>query len=204
MFQKSNAHKFVQKSLFFYLSILLILGCQARDPEEPSEDQVSWIPPSDTPLSLFENLRRVVERHESSYYYLLGFSDTFVYIPSEYDQDQFEETYGTVWSKNQEEHFSSNFFNTLQDQDQVFLTFDRTDIDIEDVVDDLAETAILYRHYELSVPPERTGFVDDRIQGVARLDLFIGNEGYWVIDRWEDTKITDDIPDWGELRNAFK
>jgi len=104
--------------------------------------------------------------------------------------------------KSREDQFCSNLFNALSTDDDVILTFDRTEI--EDVISDLAETALLYRRYELMVPQEATNLEDDKIQGLARFEMRVSNEGYWVIQRWEDTKIAEDLPDWGELRHLFK
>ncbi len=186
------------------LGLFTSVSClfETRQPEPPTSDPITWQTPSDSPLTVLANLGTAINRHENSYEYLLSFAADFNHVPSEYDRNAFEETFNIPWSKNREEQFASNLFSALQPADIVDLHFNRTES--EDIINDLAGTAVLYRQYEIIIPKNRTGFLQDNIQGIARIDLWINSEGYWVIRRWEDAKFAADIPDWGQLRHRFK
>ena len=61
-----------------------------------------------------------------------------------------------------------------------------------------------FEYTSAMIPTERSGLSADAIEGLARFDMYVNTEGYWVIKQWEDTKIAESSPDWGELRNQFK
>ena len=190
--------------VWLLIPVILSFGCMfdTRDPEPPTNEQLPWVPPTDSPLTVLQNLANVIVKHENHFDYMRSFADDFIFVPSDNDLTNFEETFAHPWTYQREAQFCSNLFNALATANTITIEFDRADT--EDIISDIEETAILYRQYTLDIPPASSGLPGNLTIGLARIKLRISSEGYWVIYRWEDVKFNENYPDWGELRHHFR
>jgi len=176
-------------------------GCglfDPRDPEEPSQSSLNFLPPTD-PNVVITNLQSAIEQ-KSVANYAACFSDAsrgmqpFVFIPSA----DAAAIYGSVlgsWTLQEEQAYFQNIIarSTQQANATLALTLKTTTVWSDSVVS-AYDYVLVFEHNDPGFPKTARG----SLQFTLREDA----SNFWSIQRWVDFKTTSDIS-WSHFKGKF-
>ena len=171
-----------------------------REPEEPSEGSLSFIPPR-TPEVVLINLRNaILEQNLENYLRCLGDSTRlpqgFRFIA---DAGVASENPGLFerWTKDNEKSYFSQL-RALIPPDSLHI------LNLQVVQStQFADSALFVENYTLTVKhTQQDKGVPAVVAGQARFNMGVDSFGDWAIYRWEDVAVGDE-PTWSTLKAVY-
>jgi hypothetical protein len=187
--------------LLFLGPAALIQGCgifEPREPEEPTQSGLNFIPPTD-PGIVITNLQAAVDQKNIANY-MNCFTDPerqggpFVFLPSAEGSAQ----YGPVlneWTRSKEEGYFRNLIAQSPPDafSNLLLNLTSSVVSADSVVYEF-EYTFTFQHADPGFPQTAKG----RLQFTIGVD----NSNFWTIFRWIDYKTTDG-PTWSLFKGKF-
>ena len=184
-------------------ALIVVSGCPnpfgTRAPEVPEVGgrRLPMLVPSSA-MNVLNNLK-IAYQGLSPLDYLDTLSEDFVFVPDPRDAEMFPDVYmpDQPWDKARESLFTGNL---LSDNVTESIWFRAWPPELTEL--DEAEKKEIYEYeYEVSLVHGRDA--PSKIQGTGYISLREGDDGVWVIYRWEDEKTNLLVSTWGELRAKF-
>jgi hypothetical protein len=181
--------------------LAFLLGCgifEPREPEEPTQSGLNFIPPTD-PEIVITNLQAAVDQKNIANY-MSCFTDPqrqnhpFVFFPSAEGSAQ----YGAVlnnWSRLKEEEYFTNLIAQSPENafSNLLLSLTSSVVTADSVVYEF-DYSLTFQHADPGFP--QTG------RGRLQFTIGVDNSNFWTIHRWIDYKTTDD-PTWSLFKGKF-
>ena len=180
--------------LIIALVILFVSGCDlftTREAETPDTRRSSWERPL-VPRDVLRNMTLALAERNTVDYLLSFGTDTLAFIPDAVALSNYPELEG--WGITEEtRHITQLLSGGVLPGDSILaVIFD----DLEQT--QLPDSAYLREKYTLLAGVTVPGSAH-QMMGTAEFYLKMGQEGYWIIERWVDQR-TEGQPTWSDLK----
>jgi hypothetical protein len=185
--------------LVLIISVLLLAaGCDlftTRHAETPDTGRSSWDIPR-LPRDVLRNMTVALAERNAVDYMRSVHPDTFSFVPDAVTLSNHPEM--ANWGVDQESHHITQLLSggVLPADSTLAVIFE----DVEQT--QLSDSAYLRENYTLLAGVTVPG-VAHQLVGTAEFYLKMGPDGYWVIERWVDSR-TEGQPTWSELKAAVQ
>ncbi|MBK6765752.1 MAG: hypothetical protein IPG71_05280 [bacterium] len=174
--------------------VLLSAGCDlfdTRTPETPEGPQGTWSTPLES-TDVLSNLSSALFERNTSNYMRSFYSDSFVFVADPQVLQQQPDMVG--WDYAAEGQFIDQLFGegVLPQDRSAFVVFSNIR------PTGSTDTAEVTVDYELTAPISLAG-APGTMSGQAVFSMRIGDQGYWEIDRWIDSR-TGELSSWSDLK----
>ncbi len=169
-----------------------------RNPELPSGEQTSFIPPV-SPETVLANLQSsILERNIENYIKCFGLNEetrsNFVFIPEKSVANNYQGVFFN-WTIIEERNYINRMFSVVPpDSISSLILQDVAETQFGDSLQTTKEYDLLVTHTDLSPPNQVVGRMD--------LSLRKDSNALWYISLWSDFK-TEDLPVWSQLKAEF-
>ncbi len=187
------------KHYFFAVILLAFSGCDlfttrtAEPPNQPRSNYQQAI----TPDILIQNLINSLA-DKDVVNYLACFSDpsysqkAFTFSPSSSSLSQFP-SLGDNWGIKNEEQYFNNMISKVPDNSQIVLTISNP------VMSPQGDSVFYSASYFLNVPASDPN-LPQNYQGDLKFNMIRDSRSIWVIYFWQDSKSSNTLPSWSDLK----
>ena len=184
--------------ILLLFAAVLLNGCglfSTRNPEAPDTGRRTWETPR-VPDDVLTNLRSALFEKDAVNYLRSFDSQTFQFIADQVTVARDPSV--ANWNYDSESQHIAKLFSsgTLPTDSVLIVTFTSP---VETILGDSAEVRI---HYDLQAGVALAG-VPHHVAGTADFFFRIGTEGYWQINRWQDTR-TEDVSTWSDFKSLVR
>jgi len=176
------------------VSILVLSSCslfEPRVPQNPSNSGVVWQDPT-SPDIVVENLQSALNGR--SLLYLDCLSDSFVFFADTNDINDYSTYNFNDWVKDDEALTVTALFAVVPEDSSVTSEFSM-DIGHPDPAAP-ADSATIYREYNITVPQSFYSGTGTPAVGIAELVMIEDDEGLWSIREWHDVRHKQQQTNW--------
>ncbi len=184
---------------FFIMGVaLLVAGCDlftTREAQTPDTGRSSWDVPR-VPGDVLRNITVALAERNAVDYMRSVHPDTFAFVADAVTLSNHPEL--ASWGVAEESHHITQLLSggVLPRDSILAVIFE----DVEQT--ELSDSAYLRENYTLLAGVTVPG-VAHQMVGTAEFYLKTGPDGYWVIERWVDSR-TEGQPTWSELKAAVR
>jgi hypothetical protein len=180
------------------LLLFLTSGCglfSTRNPEAPDTGRRTWETPR-VPDDVLTNMRSALFERDAVNYLRSFNPDAFQFIADQVTVARDPSV--ANWDYDMESQHVAKLFSsgTLPADSILIVTFTSP---VETILGDSAEVRV---QYDLQAGVALTG-VPHHVAGTADFFFRIGTEGYWQINRWQDTR-TEEGSTWSDFKSLVR
>jgi hypothetical protein len=195
------------KILIYFLIPVLLAGCglfKTRNPESPDSGKTNYLPPTSADIVITNFTNAIKEKNAENYLACLSDSTStqdrnYQFIPSSDALSRYQGIFDN-WNKASE----NRFFYTLKSN---------IPVNVSPILDlknfpyqydlSLPDSVIYTSAYTLDINYNLSG-LPIQFSGTLQFAIHRNNNGYWYIQKWTDTKPTNDTTStWSILKAQF-
>ncbi len=190
------------KIFLFLISSIIIISCDSllRDSEKPNDpSDTHWKMPTESNV-VFDNMSNAFKYRESESYVKcysdssINNSEEFVFIPTA-TVDNPEKF--TNWGREEENVYFENMLSSCS----IDSILEFNVLEEEEIIN--TGDSIQYQiNYEIKIHHNFDN-LNNKFIGSANVRLIKNHLNYWVIYYFEDISISDDLPNWTDLKEYY-